>query len=106
LILKELNIKPKNTPASYYLTQYCIKLGLSVEFQASAKNLLKMISKSGTNENSSPRNFAVAAIYVTSKTLRREKRIKQQTLAEISNVSEVTIRKYIKVLRKFLDSES
>ncbi len=104
LILKELNIKLPIIPASHYLSNFCIKLGLSVNFQNQAKKLLELISKNGFNENSSPRSFAAAAIYVTSKNLVKEARIRQRDLSELTKVSEVTIRKYIKLFKSNLSS--
>ncbi len=106
LILNELNMKIKHTSVSYYLTQFSIRLGLSVSFQTSAKNLLILLAKFGFNENSSPKGFALAAIYITSKKIVKEKRVNQQTLSDISNVSEVTIRKYIKMFKSNLDFAS
>jgi transcription initiation factor TFIIIB Brf1 subunit/transcription initiation factor TFIIB len=103
LILKELNINAKTDSPSSHLVEFAIKMGLSVKFQSAAIALLTNLSSKGININSSPRSFAAAAIYVTSKKILKEKRINQNTLSEISKVSEVTIRKYIKLFRKYHD---
>jgi len=103
LILKELTINIKTDSPASYLVEFAIKLGLSVKFQSAAINLLTTLSNNGINVNSSPRSFAAAAIYVTSKKVLKEKRINQNILSEISKVSEVTIRKYIKLFRKYYD---
>jgi transcription initiation factor TFIIIB Brf1 subunit/transcription initiation factor TFIIB len=103
LILKELNINAKTDSPLALLVEFAIKMGLSVKFQSSAIALLTNLSNKGININSSPRSFAAAAIYVTSKKILKEKRINQNTLSEISKVSEVTIRKYIKLFRKYQD---
>lgn len=99
LILQEFAIKLNNRPASYFLTQYCIDLGLSIQFQDIALDLLNSFSNGSKNRNSNPKALAIASIYITSKNFIHERRITQQNLSEISKISEITIRKYLKLFK-------
>lgn len=101
LILREFQIKLKDHSVSYYLSQYCIDLGLSIQFQNFAIKLLTSFLEIKAHPNPTPKALAIGAIYVVSKSYIREKRMTQQFLSIISNISEVTIRKYIEVLKNF-----
>ena len=103
LILLEFQIKLNTRPASYYLTQFCIDWGLSIQSQDIALNLLNSYLNTIKNHHSNPKALAVASIYITSKNFIREKRITQQFLSEMSKISELTIRKYLKTFKMALN---
>ncbi|MHA1131962.1 MAG: hypothetical protein ACTSQI_18805 [Candidatus Helarchaeota archaeon] len=103
MLLRELKLTVQNIPASQYLAQFCIKAGLSVHFQTIAKRFLEYLSKNGMYPNSSPKSYAAAIIYFINKTFLKEKKLKQHNLTEIANVSEVTLRKYVKLFKTQLD---
>lgn len=100
LIMKELNIRVKRIPASQFISQFAIQLGLSENFQITAHKVLESVSKFGVNLNSNPKGFAAATLYFTAKKLIKEKRINQATLSKLTKISEVTLRKYIKIIQK------
>ncbi len=100
LILEFLNIKLKRLSVNQYITQFCIELGLSKQFQIQTSQIIELLTKNGINTNSNAKGFASAAIYLISKKVLREKSIRQKQLAELSKVSEVTIRKYIALIIK------
>jgi len=99
LILQEFQIKLTSHSGSYYLSQFCIDLGLSIQFQNFAAGLLTSFLETKENPNLNPKILAVVVIYTVLKNFIREKRITQEFLSTISNISEVTIRKYLKILK-------
>jgi len=99
LILQEFPIKLNNHPASYYLIQFCIDLGLSIQFQEIALDLLKSFLSIVNNHTLSPKALAIASIYVTTKNYISEKRVTQQFLSKIAKISEITIRKYLRIFK-------
>jgi transcription initiation factor TFIIIB Brf1 subunit/transcription initiation factor TFIIB len=106
LILRLLDIRVKQRAPDYYLREFCIELGLSVSFQNEAMNLLKKLVILDPNLNANPKGFSIALIFYISKNLIHEKRVKQKILCQISKISGVTIRKYVKVLQSYLNPEA
>jgi transcription initiation factor TFIIB len=106
LVLRFLDIHVKQRTPDYYLREFCIELGLSVNFQNEAIKLSKKYVKLDPNLNSNPKGFAIALIFYVSKNLLYEKRVKQKVLCEISKISGVTIRKYVKVLQSYRNPAS
>ncbi|MHA1266481.1 MAG: hypothetical protein ACTSRS_14700 [Candidatus Helarchaeota archaeon] len=103
LILKTLGLKLKLNTASKYLAEFAIKLKLSFRLQQVAHRILDSLSNLHFNLNSSPKGFAGAALYVTAKKILPERKINQRQISEIAHVSEVTLRKYIKLIKENLD---
>lgn len=100
LILQEFQIKLNHHSISYYLSSFCVDLGLSIQFQNFARALINSFLKTEENPNLNPKVLAIVTIYMVSKKYMREKRVTQEFLSTISNISEVTIRKYLKIIKK------
>ena len=103
LILRTLGIQVKQHNSDYYLKNFCIELGLSVHFQNFAIKLMEKLYSIDPNLKTNPKGLTIAVIYFISKKLVVEKRIKQKVLSKISKISEVTIRKYMKVIQTNFD---
>ncbi|MDD1777331.1 MAG: hypothetical protein LUQ65_04110, partial [Candidatus Helarchaeota archaeon] len=103
LILKEFQIKLNNRPASYYLSQFCFDLKLSVQFQKLALIFLNLIIQTNKNVYLTPKVLAVVTIYLVSKKILKEKHPTQTVLSNISKVSGVTIRKYLKICERVVE---
>lgn len=105
LILHEFQIKLNNHSVAYYLLLFCVDLGLSIQFQSFALKFLKSFLATKENPNLNPKALAIVTIYTVSKKYMREKRVTQEFLSIISNISEVTIRKYLKIIEKISSQE-
>lgn len=73
-----------------YVTEYSEKLELSDEATTLAQKIVRLTTKEGVASGRSPTGFAAAAVYYAS-VLSNEKRT-QRNVADVANVSEVTIR--------------
>lgn len=103
LIRATFNIKLKRFSTFYYTTQFSIKLRIPFQAQSFAKTMLKAITERGVATRCNPRGFAAAAIYIVTRKFTKLRKISQRILTNISGVSEVTIRKYIKIIENSLD---
>ncbi len=103
LILEHLNIRLNRTRAPRYIKEFSIRLGLPVPFQRCASEILKKLTAKGINTSGNPKGYAAAIIYFLAKIGMGEKRLRQKDVSDISSTSEVTIRKYIKVLKQNRD---
>lgn len=106
LLLENFNIKLKRYSTKHFIMQYSIELGLSVKFQNVVCQLIEYLKKNGINTVNNPKGLAAAVIYLVSKKFMREKSVKQRNLSNLSQVSEVTIRKYIKLLTDKIDIQN
>jgi transcription initiation factor TFIIB len=97
LVLDELNLKLAIPNPFHYLSNYCIQLKLNVQFQKRVQTLLENYLESGADRNNK-KALAIASIYLDSQ---KPQKITQGLLSDVSGVSEVTIRKYIKKVRKY-----
>jgi len=105
LILRFFDIRVKSRTPEYYLKEFCIELGLSVNFQNSAGHLLEKLIKLNPNLSTNPKGFAIAAILFISKYFIHEIRIKQRVLCDISKISGVTVRKYVNTLKTLINAK-
>lgn len=95
-ISRELNIKLKPTSPVDYIPRFATKLGLSGEVQSKAIEIIHEAKDKGLNSGRGPTGLAAAALYVASVLLGERKT--QKDVAEIANVTEVTIRNRYKEL--------
>ena len=100
--LLKINI-PLATPSAY-IARFCGQLGLNGVTQSRVKELLSMASDKGLICGRSPVAIVGALIYIASLQT-REKRT-QAEIANIANVTEVTIRNRYKELKSVLDLEN
>jgi transcription initiation factor TFIIB len=75
---------------SQYVPRYCAELNLSEAVQIKAKEIIEKTKEAGLLSGKSPTGFAAAAIYAAS-LLCNEKKT-QREVADVANVTEVTIR--------------
>ena len=98
---KELNIKLKPTSPSDYIPRFATKLGISCEAQSMAIEIIDKAKNAGLNSGKGPTGLAAAALYIAS-VLHGERKT-QRDVAEIANVTEVTIRNRYKELSDKID---
>ena len=99
---RELNIKLKPTSPIDYIPRFASKLGLSGEAESKAIEIINNARGNGLNSGKGPTGLAAAALYIASVLLGERKT--QKTIADISGVTEVTIRNRYKELTEQLES--
>ena len=87
---KELNIKLNPTSPAEYIPRFATKLGISGEVQSLAIEIIDKAKNAGLNSGKGPTGIAAAALYIAS-VLHGDRRT-QREVAQIANVTEVTIR--------------
>ena len=101
LLAKELNIKLRPTSPADYVPRFATKLGLSGQAESKALAIIEKCREKGLITGREPTGVAAASLYVASLII-GEKRT-QRDVAEISGVTEVTIRNRYKELSTSLD---
>lgn len=96
-LTRQLKIETKLPSPRDYISRFCSKLKLDIKVRGKSIEILELASKKGLISGKEPHSLAGASIYIAS-LLCNQKR-KQREIAEISGVSEVTIRKRYKELR-------
>lgn len=99
LLVKKLNIKVKPTTPMDFLSRLASKLGLSGEVEAKAALIIQKCREKGLITGREPTGIAATALYVAS--IFMGDRRTQRDVAEVSGVTEVTIRNRYK---EFLDN--
>ena len=89
-VSQELGLEMEPVDPKQYIPRYCSNLGLSEDVEAKAKEIVDKTANQGLLSGKSPTGFAAAAIYAAS-LLCNEKRT-QREVAEVAQVTEVTIR--------------
>ncbi|MFB6134495.1 MAG: transcription initiation factor IIB 3, partial [Halanaeroarchaeum sp.] len=89
-ISQELGLEMKPVDPKKYVPRFCSELQLSEEVQAKAKEIIDTTAEQGLLSGKSPTGFAAAAIYAAS-LLCNEKKT-QREVADVAQVTEVTIR--------------
>lgn len=87
---KELGLEMEPVDPKKYIPRYCSELDLSETVEAEAKRIIDVSKEAGLLSGKSPTGFAAAAIYAAA-LLCNEKKT-QREVAEVANVTEVTIR--------------
>jgi len=100
---RKLNLKLLPTVPQDYVSRFCGKLSLSSDVQIKATEILKKASTEELTSGRGPTGMAAAAIYIAS-VICAERRT-QREVAEVSGVTEVTIRNRYKELAHKLDIE-
>ncbi|MGB9966339.1 transcription initiation factor IIB [Halobacterium hubeiense] len=89
-VAHELSLEIQPTDPKEYLPRFASDLGLSEETIAKAREIIDTSAEQGLLSGKSPSGFAAAAIYAAS-LLCNEKKT-QREVADVANVTEVTIR--------------
>lgn len=89
-VSQELGLEMEPVNPKQYVPRYCAELGVSNEVEIKAKEIIDRTAEQGLLSGKSPTGFAAAAIY-TSSLLCRENQT-QKEVAEVAQVTEVTIR--------------
>lgn len=100
-LARELNIKLRPTSPSDYVPRFATKLGLSGQAESKAIVIINKCKEEGLITGREPTGIAAAALYVAS--LFSGEKKTQRDVAEISGVTEVTIRNRYKELSENLD---
>lgn len=100
-VLPELNLKYRPITAEQLVFKFGNDLGLPMETQRTAAIMLTQAFKKGISHNGKdPRGFAASAIYIAAK--ENNMRKTQAEVAEVANITEVTLRTRIKDIKKNL----
>ena len=100
-ISKELILNLNPTKPADFLTRFVSELGLSTQCHKIAKKVIKMAEFRGLTSGRGPTGVCAAAIYAAS-ILTKERRT-QRRIAQISQVTEVTVRNRFSELIENLD---
>jgi len=100
---RELELQLKPTKPQLYLQRYCNELSLSGTIRKMAENILEDAEEKDLISGKGPSGLAAAAIYIAS--VKGGERRTQREIAEIADVTEVTVRNRYKDLVKQLDIE-
>ena len=106
-VSQELGLEMEPVDPKKYVPRFCSELELSESVNTKANMIIDISTEAGLLSGKSPTGFAAAAIYAAS-LLCNEKRT-QREVAEVANVTEVTIRnryqEQIKVLGIIVDED-
>ncbi len=94
----KLNLFPSNPED--YVDRFCAKLNLSGEVKKKALEIIRQVEEKGLTSGRGPTGVAAAAIYIAA-VLNNERRT-QREVAEVSGVTEVTIRNRYKEISEKL----
>ena len=89
-ISQELGLEMRPVDPKKYVPRFCSELGVSEEVQAKAKEIIDISAEQGLLSGKSPTGFAAAGIYAASLLCNKKKT--QAEVAEVAQVTEVTIR--------------
>jgi transcription initiation factor TFIIB len=88
--VRELNLEIKPADPTSYVPRFASDLDIPEEAERRARDLLETAKEQAVHSGKSPVGLAAASIYVGS--LLTNNRITQKEIADVTDVSEVTIR--------------
>lgn len=100
-ISRKLELKLLPTTPHDYISRFCSKLSLSSDVQAKTNEILKKAANEELTSGRGPTGLAAAALYIA--TILCGERRTQREVADVTGVTEVTIRNRYKELAKKLD---
>jgi len=104
-ILPELNLTYKPISVSQLIYKFGNELGLSMEIQNCALDLISKTSKKGLSINGKdPRGFAASSIYLAAKF--SDQKLTQAEIAKATKITEVTLRTRIKEIKSKMKSNT
>ena len=101
-LARELKIKLAPTSPADYIPRFASEIGLSNEAQSKAISIVENATEKGLTSGRGPTGVAAAALYISSVLLGERKT--QHEIADITGVTEVTIRNRYKELSEQLDN--
>ena len=101
IIIRELELKVPAMDPVMLIPKYSDELGLSLEVEKAAAELLNKFSKRMTTSGKDPKGLVAAAIYLASQTLHEAK--SQSRIARTIGVTEVTLRSRYKEFLSFIN---
>ena len=101
-LARELKIKLPPTSPADYIPRFASEIGLSNEAQSKAISIVENATEKGLTSGKGPTGIAAAALYISSVLLGERKT--QHEIADITGVTEVTIRNRYKELSEQLDN--
>jgi transcription initiation factor TFIIB len=104
-IAQELELEMQPVDPKKYLPRFCSQLGVSEKAQSKAEEIIDASAEQGLLSGKSPTGFAAAAIY--SSTLFYGEKKTQKEVADVAQVTEVTIRnRYQEQIEIMISDES
>lgn len=100
IIIRELELRVPAMDPVMLIPKYSDELGLSLEVEKAAAELLNKFSKRMTTSGKDPKGLVAAAIYLASQTLHEAK--SQSRIARTIGVTEVTLRSRYKEFLSFM----
>tara|TARA_B100001175_G_scaffold311591_1_gene316233 strand:+ start:1320 stop:1847 length:528 start_codon:yes stop_codon:yes gene_type:complete len=102
-VKRKLAIRTPLPDPKIYVNRFCSELQLGPKVQQTALDIIRRAEELEMTHGKSPCGVAAAAIYISSQT--SEQARTQREIAEVTNVTEVTIRNRYKQLAKSLKIE-
>ncbi|WP_227133146.1 transcription initiation factor IIB [Halorubellus salinus] len=102
-VARELELAMEPTNPDDFLPRFCSELGASEELKRRATDLLSAGKRAHVHSGKSPSGLAAAAIYAASRLLDQE--FTQEEVAEVADVSAVTIRSRYRELLRAADDQ-
>lgn len=102
-LVQELDLKMVPVSPKTYVPRFCSELDLSEAVQRSAIQMIETAADVGLQSGKSPPGFAGAAIYLAAEHCGDPRY--QSDIADIANVTDVTIRTHYTDLKEYLESE-
>lgn len=100
-LVQELDLKMVPVSPKTYVPRFCSELDLSERVQRTAIALIDDASEAGLHSGKSPAGFAGASVYLAAQ--RCDESRFQREVADIANVTDVTIRTHYMDLEEFLE---
>lgn len=100
---RELTLKLKPTKPQRYIQRFCNDLNLSGDVRQLAEDIIEQAEEAEIISGKGPTGLAAASIYISS--VKVGERRTQKEIAEVADVTEVTVRNRYKDLVKRLDIE-
>ncbi len=102
-LTRELGLKLLPQSPRDYIARFCNKLGLDMEVQRKAKEILEAVEREELASGVAPSGVAAATIYISAMLCGRP--CTQKDVAEVAGVTEVTIRNRYKAISEALGFE-
>jgi transcription initiation factor TFIIIB Brf1 subunit/transcription initiation factor TFIIB len=100
LLRKTFYLKSKRLSLDYYIEIYCTQLNVATILRTKAFELGQKVKSRGSCPNL--RGTAAAILYIIDQKFSPKTSLRQEKLAKVSSVSEVTIRKYAHALAELI----
>jgi len=100
ILVRELNLKSPHIDPVSLIPRYCADLGLSIEEEKEAINVLQYFIRTTSICGKDPKGLCAGAIYLVAKL--KNRRVSQKEISLIIGVTEVTLRSRYKELLKSL----